>query len=144
MATLARRSNALTLKQALLTDAIVSGLVGALSLAGARWLDSSLDLPTALLAGSGTIAVVYAAALAMLARRMPIPSPAGPVVVGGNLAWAAAGVLLLVSGWVEPNGLGTGFIVVHIVGALVFAELQAMAGRADRFRSGGREAPRWV
>lgn len=132
MATLARRSNVLTLRQALLADSIVSGVVGGLSLAGAGGLASVLDLPTALLAGSGTIAIAYATALAMLTRRVPVPSAAGSAVVGGNVAWAAAGILLLLSGWVEPNALGTGFILVHIVGALVFAELQATALRASR------------
>ncbi|MBA2247918.1 MAG: hypothetical protein H0W23_07305 [Chloroflexia bacterium] len=132
MATLARRSNVLTLRQALLADSIVSGIVGGLSLVGAGWLASVLDLSTALLAGSGTIAIAYAAVLAMLTRRMPVPSTAGSAVVGGNVAWAATGVLLLMSGWVDPNGLGTGFILVHIVGARIFAELQAMALRASR------------
>ncbi len=132
MATLARRSKVLTLRQALLADSIVSGVVGGLSLVGAGWLASLLDLPTALLAGSGTIAIAYAAVLAMLTRRMAVPSAAGSAVVGGNLAWAAGGVLLLVSGWVESNGLGTGFILVHIVGALIFAELQLMALHTER------------
>ncbi len=132
MATFPRRSKVLTLEQALLADAIVSGVVGVASLAGARRLASLLDLPMAFLAGSGTIAVAYGAALAMLARRTPVPSAVGRAVILDNLVWAAAGAFLLFSGWVDPNGLGVGFLLVHIVGALVLAEMQAMARRAER------------
>ncbi len=132
MATLAWRANGMTLTQALLADATVSGVVGVVSLVGARQLDSSLDLPTAFLTGSGTIAVAYGATLALLARRTPVSSAVGRAVVLGNLAWAATGMLLLVSDWIDPNPLGVGFILVHIAGALVFAGMQAMGVRASR------------
>lgn len=132
MATLERRRFVLTLNQTLLADAALSGAVGLVSLGTAGRLASSLDLPTAFLAGLGMIAVAYGAALAMLARRTPVPSDVGRAVVLGNLLWAATGILLLVSDWIDPNSLGVGFILVHIVGALVFAEMQAMALRASR------------
>jgi hypothetical protein len=131
MATLERRPSLLTLKQALLIDAIVSGTVGLLSLVGARWLDSLLDLPAALLAGSGAIMAVYAVGLVMLGNRARVPASGARIVIGGNLVWAAACVLLLFSGWVDPNGLGVAFILAQIVAVLVFAELQAMALRAS-------------
>lgn len=132
MVTLERRQSFLTLKLALLADAIVSATVGVLSLIGARWLDSQFDLPAGLLAGSGAIAIAYAGGLAMLSARTPIRAAAGRAVVAGNVVWAAAGVVLLFSGWIGPNGLGTAFIVVQVVAVLVFAELQAMALRTSR------------
>lgn len=131
MVTLERRDSFLTLRQALLTDAVVSGLVGVLSLAGARWLDSLLDLPAALLAGSGAIMVVYAAGLVTLGNRDRIPEAGARIVVAGNLVWPAACVVLLVGDWIEPNAAGIAFILVQIVAVVIFAEMQAMALRAS-------------
>lgn len=130
MVTLERRDAFLTLKRALLMDAIVSGTVGLPSLVGVRWLSSLLDLPTALLAGSGAIA--YAVGLMGLGMGTAVPSAAGRTVVTGNVLWATACVVLLLSGWIEPNSLGVTLILVHLAGALVFAELQALALRATR------------
>ncbi len=130
MVTLEGRPSFLTLKKALVADATVSGAVGLLSLAGARWLDSRLDLPTGLLAGSGAIAITYAVGLVMLGSRDRIPTSGARLVVGGNVAWAVACLVLLFSGWIEPNVFGAALILVHLVGALLFAEIQAMALRA--------------
>lgn len=132
MATLQRSSSLLTLKGALLADAAVSGAVGLISLAGARWLGSALDLPAALLAGSGAFMTIYAAGLVMLGNRWPVPASGARIVAGGNLVWAAACIVLLFSGWIAPNALGAGFVVVQIVAVLIFAELQALALRASR------------
>jgi hypothetical protein len=74
---------------------------------------------------------VYAVGLVMLGNRARVPASGARIVIGGNLVWAAACVLLLFSGWVDPNGLGVAFILVQIVAVLVFAELQAMALRAS-------------
>lgn len=132
MATLERRSPLLTLKQSLMSDAVVSGAVGALSLTGARSLDSRFDLPAGLLAGSGAIAIAYAAAMAVIATRTPLRPAAGWAVVAGNVMWAAACVVLLFSDTIDPDAAGVAFVLVHIVGALAFAELQAMALRDSR------------
>lgn len=132
MVTFERRGSFLTLRQALVTDAVVSGLVGVLSLVGARWLDSRLDLPAALLAGSGAIMVVYAAGLLMLGSRERIPANGARIVVAGNLVWAVACVALLAGGWIEPNPGGLAFVLAQIVAVVVFAEMQAMALRNGR------------
>lgn len=132
MVPLERRQSFLTLKLALLADAIVSATVGVLSLIGARWLDSQFDLPAGLLAGSGAIVIAYAGGLALLGTRDRVPAAGTRAVIITNLAWATACVVLLFSGWIGPNGLGTAFIVVQVVAVLVFAELQAMALRTSR------------
>ena len=132
MATLERRPFVLTLKQTLLADAALSGAVGLLSVGAAGWLASSLDLPSALLAGSGAIMLVYAAALMLLARREPIPANGAHAVIGGNVAWAVACAVLLFGTWIDPNAGGIAFILMQIVAVLAFAELQAMALRASR------------
>ncbi len=132
MATLERRSSFLTLRQAIYSDAVISGAVGLLSLAGAWWLDSLLDLSAALLAASGAIMALYAVALMMLGARHPVPTNGARVVIAVNLVWAVACVILLFSGWIDPNGPGVAFILAQIFAVLVFAEIQAMALRASR------------
>ncbi len=132
MATLERRSSFLTLRQAIYSDAVISGAVGLLSLAGAWWLDSLLDLFAALLAASGAIMALYAVALMMLGARNPVPTNGARVVIAVNLVWAVACVILLFSGWIDPNGPGVAFILAQIFAVLVFAEIQAMALRASR------------
>lgn len=132
MATLERRSSLPTLKQTLLADAAITGAAGLLSLLGARWLDSFLDLPAALLAGSGAIMVAYAGGLVTLGRRRPIPATGVRAVIGVNLAWALACAILLFGTWIDPTALGVGFILIQVVAVLGFAELQAMALRAER------------
>lgn len=132
MATLERRIPLLTPKQTLLTDAVVSGVVGLTSLLGGRWLDSFLGLPTSLLAGSGAIAIAYAFGLMMMARSAPVSVAGVRVVIAGNLVWATTCAILLLDGWIEPTALGVGFALLHIAGAVVLADLQAMALRAER------------
>ncbi len=132
MATLERRSSFLTLRQAIYSDAVISGSVGLLSLAGAWWLDSLLDLPAALLAASGAVMALYAVALMMLGARTPVPANGARVVIAVNLMWAVACVTLLFSGWIHPNGPGVAFILAQIFAVLVFAEIQTMALCASR------------
>ena len=132
MATLERRPFVLTLKQTLLADAALSGAVGLLSLGAADWLSSSLEVPEALVAGSGAIMLVYATALVLLARRETIPAQGAYAVIGGNVAWAVACAILLFRTWIDPNAGGIAFILIQIVAVLAFAELQAMALRTSR------------
>src|SRR5665811_2186054 len=47
-------------------------------------------------------------------------------VVAANFAWAAGCVAVLLSGQVEPNGLGVAFILVQAVAVLIFADLQVV------------------
>lgn len=131
MATLERRIPLLTPKQALLTDAVVSGVVGLTSLLGGRWLDSFLGLPAALLAGSGAIAIAYAFGLMMMARSAPVSVAGVRIVIAGNLVWATTCAILLLGGWIEPNALGVGFALLHVAGAVALADVQAMALRAE-------------
>jgi len=130
--TLGRRSSFPTLKQVLGADAGICIATGLLSFGGARWLAPALDLPTALLAGSGAILIAYAAGLLMLVTRRRIPGHGVRTVTWINLGWAAGCLVLLFSGWFNPNALGVGFIMVQIVAVLVFADLQVMALRAVR------------
>ena len=121
---MATNTSSRLLRHAILLDAVVSGATGALLAAGAGPLSGLLGLPQALLTGAGLFCVVYAAALALLARRPVIPRGAALTVVAGNVAWVAASVWLPVSGLVAPTALGTAFVLFQATAVLAFAVLQ--------------------
>lgn len=128
--TLSRRFSFPALREVVLADAGVCVATGFLSLGTASWLSSTLDLPAALLAGSGAILLAYGTGLLMLGTRRPIPRAGVYGAIGVNLAWAVACVVLLFSAWIDPNGLGIAFILVNLVAVLVVADLELMGVRA--------------
>jgi hypothetical protein len=119
----------LSLRQALLADALVSGLTGLLLALGAGFLASFLNLPEALLRYAGAILLPYAALVALIGTRRPIRPSAVWVVIAVNALWALDSVVLLLSGWVAPNIFGAGFIVAQAVVVALFAELQYLSLR---------------
>jgi hypothetical protein len=50
-------------------------------------------------------------------------------VILANVLWAAASVLVLLSGWVAPNALGVAFVLAQAAVVGLFGQLQAMALR---------------
>lgn len=107
-------------------DAIVSGAVALLQLAAAAWLGKLLQLPPALLLGTGLFLVGYTALLMVLARSRAIWSALVRFVALGNVGWAAGCVALMAADLVAPGPLGVGFLLVQAVTVLVFAALQWM------------------
>ncbi len=116
--------NRLSLRSILLVDGIVSGAMGLLLLIGAGILDSMLDLPTALLRTVGVVLIPWMILLAAIALRRVISRSIVQIVIAVNLGWVAASVLLLFTGWVEPNALGIAFILVQAMAVVVFALAQ--------------------
>ncbi len=116
--------NRLSLRSILLIDGIVSGAMGLLLLIGAGILDSMLDLPTALLRTVGVVLIPWMILLAAIALRRVISRSIVQIVIAVNLGWVAASVLLLFTGWVEPNALGIAFILVQAMAVVVFALAQ--------------------
>jgi hypothetical protein len=114
----------LFLRRVLLADAIVSGGVGLLLLLGAGPLGDLLGLPPALLRWIGPTLLPWAALLAYLGTRERLAAPLIWAVIGLNLLWVVAGLLLLASGWVAPTTLGSAFVLVQALAVAGFAELQ--------------------
>lgn len=120
------------LRNALLADAIVSGATGLIMIAGASILADFLNLPFALLREAGFLLIPYVAFVAYVGTRATISRSAVWAVIVANVLWAAASVLLLLSGWVAPNLLGTAFVIVQAVAVALFGELQFIGlRRAD-------------
>ncbi|AJC22586.2 hypothetical protein RO07_22750 [Pandoraea pulmonicola] len=113
-------------------DALTSGAVGLLQVLAAAPLAALLDLPAIGLRVTGLVLLAYAAALVWLVRRTAIPAGAAWAIIAINVIWAIDCGVLLVSDWIEPNGLGEAFIGVQIVTVLVFAELTFIGLRRRR------------
>ena len=112
------------LKFALLIDAVVSGAMGVLQLSAAAALATLLELPQAVLLGTGEFLVVYALLLVGLATRARLWSALVMFIVLGNALWALACVALLAASTLAPNALGAVFVLLQAVAVVVFAALE--------------------
>ncbi|MRV76198.1 hypothetical protein GJ700_31265 [Duganella sp. FT92W] len=112
------------LKNAFIADAVASGAIGALHLARPQAVTGLLNLPEALLQGTGLFMVVYVLMLAGLAASRTLWRPLALFVVVGNVLWALASIDILVLGMVAPSALGEAYVVVQAIATLGFAWLQ--------------------
>jgi hypothetical protein len=112
------------LRQALRADALTSGATGLLMAGGAGLLTKLLALPEQLLLGAGLALLPFAALVAYLAGRAPIPRAAVWAVILVNGLWALDSVALLLTGWVAPNLLAVGFVLFQAAVVAGFALLQ--------------------
>lgn len=112
------------LRHVLRADALSCLACGLLQVVFTGTMAQLLGLPQALLAYTGEFLLVYAAVVAFISTREPLPRPLVWGLVAGNLAWALGCVLLLLSGRVAPSLLGTAYVVVQALTVAVLAELQ--------------------
>ena len=112
------------LRNVLRADALSCVACGLLQVVFTGQMAQLLGLPPALLAYTGEFLLVYAAAVAFVSMRDPLPRPLVWLLLAGNLGWAIACALLLLSGRVAPSMLGTAYVVVQALTVAVLAELQ--------------------
>jgi len=112
------------LRRALLADAVVSGAAGALQVAAAGPLSGLLAIDAAWLQRSGLILFVWTAFLGWILTRKAVSPMLAWTVIGINLAWVAASILVLVEGAIAPNPLGMGYVLAQAAVVAIFAELQ--------------------
>ena len=122
--TAATSNRPVLLRRALLADAGISGGTGALLAAGADPLSGLLGLPPGLLFWAGIVLLPFAAILVYLGTRARVSRAAAWIVVGGNVFWALASLVLLATGWVAPTMLGYAFTIFQALVVALFAELQ--------------------
>ena len=120
------------LKQALMADAVVSGATGLLMILAAGFLADLLDIPEGLLRYAGWVLAPYVAFVVYSATRRPISLAGVWIVISANVLWAVASLLLLVSGWITPNALGTGFVLLQALVVSAFAAVQVAVLRKLR------------
>ncbi|MFF5114395.1 hypothetical protein [Streptosporangium sp. NPDC000509] len=118
----ARRTSLLT--RVLRTDAVLTGGFALLLAVAATPLAGLLALPEPLVRWAGIGLLPFTAFVAYLATR-PVPPRAGVwTLIVVNVLWAVDSVLLLFTGWVDPNPLGVAFVVAQALLVGAFAELQ--------------------
>lgn len=132
----ASRATPVLLRRALLADAVVSGAAGIVLALGADPLEDGLGLAVGLLRGAGLVALAWAAPVTYVGTRERVARSAAWVVIGGNLVWAIASVLLLASDAVEPTGLGYAAVVGQAVVVALLADWQYVGTK----RTGAPEA----
>lgn len=117
------------LRNVLFADAASCALTGAMQVLGTAPMAQLLHLPAALLTGTGGFLLAYAATVAFVATRDPVPRALVWLLVAGNFAWAIACGTLLASGLVAPTDLGMAWVLAQAATVIVLAELQWLALR---------------
>lgn len=120
------------LRRALLADSVVTCSSGLLMTLAASPLGSLFILPTDLLRLTGVSLLPYTAAVSYVATRADIPRRGAWTIVGLNLLWAIASLLLLVTGWVDPSTAGVVFVIAQALIVAAFADVQFLGLRRSR------------
>jgi hypothetical protein len=122
------------LRSLLLLDAATCAAMGLALDFGARPLAALTDLPEPLLLYAGLSLLPIAGFMALVALRPALQPAGGWLVVAGNAAWVLASLLLLLAGWVSPNGLGIAFVLVQALAVALLALLELAALRHANLR----------
>ncbi len=123
------RSSSL-LRRVLLLDAAISGATGILMVAGADAFHALFGVPAPLVRYAGLVLLPFAAMVLYFARSESLSSGRVWTVILMNVAWVAASVLVLVSGWIDPTALGMAFVLLQALAVAALAEVQYTALRA--------------
>jgi hypothetical protein len=117
------------LRRVLLLDSVSSGAMGVLLLTCSGLLAGLLDLPAALLQEAGLVMLPFALGVGFLGTRTHLSRVAVWAVIVINAIWAIDSVLLLFTGWVQPNPLGYAFVLGQAAFVAVMAELELIGMR---------------
>ena len=117
------------LRRVLAFDAISCAAMGLGLIMLAPALSNVLGLPVELLRQSGWVLLPFASFVAVLATRAHPWRPGVWAVIALNALWTVDSVALLISGWVEPSGLGYAFVIGQAVVVGVLAELEVIGLR---------------
>ncbi len=125
------------LKNALIADAVASAAIAVLHLARPHAVTGLLNLPEALLQGTGLFIAGYVLVLAALAASRAVWRPLVWFIVVGNVLWALASIDIVVLGLVEPSALGSAYVVAQALCTLGLAALQYAGLKKSRPAAAG-------
>ena len=112
------------LRRVLIVDALTSAAMGLLLAVAAGFLERLLGVPAALLDYAGLSLIPFAALVAYVGTRPNLPRPGVWAVIVCNVLWAADSIVLLLSGYVAPTGLGYAFVIAQALFVAILAELE--------------------
>lgn len=117
------------LRNVLVADGVVTGATAILLAVGAGPLGDPLGLPVTLLRVAGLTLIPYAALVLGLGLRSTTSRPLVRLLIAANLLWVVASISLLLTGWVDPTGIGIAFTLLQAAAVAAFADLQYMGLR---------------
>lgn len=129
-------SSPLAMSRLLLIDAATCVTMGMLLTVGAGPIGRVTQIPPGLLFYAGLVLFPTGAFMAIVATRPAISPTAVRVIVLGNLGWVAASFLILFSGWIAPNPVGSAFVAAQALVVAALALLEHGALRAALMRPG--------
>ena len=112
------------LRKVLAADALISAATGLLMAFGASLLGDVFELPPGLVRYVGLVLLPFAGGVWYLSGRRVVNASAVRAVIAANVAWVGASALVLLMGWIDPNALGTAFVILQAVVVAGLAELQ--------------------
>ena len=117
-------NNSSFLRRVLAVDAISSGAMGLAMLSFGSFIAQLLNLPVDLIRDAGLVLLPFAAFVGYIASREHPPRAGVWIIIALNVVWVVDSIVLLFTGWVEPNALGYSFVIAQAVVVGVFAELE--------------------
>lgn len=117
------------LARELLADGILCAVMGTVLVIGSGTLAGWFGLSSALVRAAGLILLPWAAFVAFVGARAPIPPAGAWTVVLVNFAWCAASVVLVLADAADPTGLGAAVVLAQGAGAAAIGALQWSALR---------------
>lgn len=117
------------LRRVLLLDAASSGAMGLLLLTSSGLLAGVLNLPAELLQEAGIVLVPFAMLLGFVSTRSRLSRVVVWALIAVNAIWAIDSIVLLFTGWVQPNVLGHMFVAGQAAFVAVMAELEFIGMR---------------
>jgi len=124
MAIAVNRNPAHFLRRVVQADLAVSAAAGALQLAAAEPLARLTAIDAGFLRGSGLVLMGWIAFLGWTLSRPALTAPLVRTMIGVNLAWVAASVLVWLEGAIAPNTLGVVYVLAQAAVVALFADLQ--------------------
>lgn len=112
------------LRRVLVLDAVSCAGMGLLLMTFSGSLARLLSLPAGLLSEAGMVLLPFALLLAFLSTRARLPRAAVWAVIVANAIWAIDSIVLLFTGWVQPNVLGYLFVAGQAAFVAVIVELE--------------------
>ncbi|MES2401026.1 MAG: hypothetical protein V4573_13635 [Pseudomonadota bacterium] len=122
------------MRNVLRVDALSCIACGLLQVMLTSQMAGLLGLPAPLLAYTGEFLLAYAAGVFFLSTRQPMPRMFVGALAAGNLGWAVACVVLLISGDVQPTVWGMGYLALQALTVAILAELQYFCLRATALK----------
>ena len=112
----------ITIRFALLLDAVISGANGVAYLVAAGPIGDLLGVPADFLRAVGAFFVAYGVVVWLVSRAPS--SRAVAAIITGNVLWVLASAVYVIAGWHDPTTAGVVWTVMQAIVVAGFAELQ--------------------